>query len=482
MSDALLHRLLAAWRATRDPALEPIIERAGKSDARPPIAAKSKAELETRWLAIAAACDPADLARLLDTPWSPAWRTALPRAEALARFEPDPRISIAVARLARTYVADASRPLHDVFGDLLARAPTAQIAPDLDAFAAAARMIRNHYADVRRMLEAPTSHAPAALLAEANAQLGTPADLDALWAAHLADPADAVHRRVLADALEVAGDPRGQFIQLQLAADPASLRKADALLQAHARAWIGPLPGIDVKAATFARGFLVAATTDASGALLERAIDRPEWVTLERLAIRHDTDGLAPLIARMPLLARLAAPARVLASLAACPAETVVWLHGDPAWRPSRDVFPRLAVCGWKWHYRWGATEFRERQAIAAALDVTAVYLGMRVEAFAEALAMRGAVPRETRFSFDGLDELDAGGWCVRMQRDGGAIAITERRRRVGEDLSDILAALAAAGATRIAIDGKVPPGVRGASTRRGLTLVAGEPFDVLVP
>ena len=479
----LLARLLAAWRATRDPVLEPLVERAGAGGER--IAGKTKRELEARWLAVAAARDTADVARLLAAPWPGAWRTALPRALALAAFEPDPRISIAVARQARAYPADASRPLHEAFGDLIARAPTARIIPELDAFVAVARMNRSCYDDVRRMLDAPTAVADPALIAEAETRLGTTRELDALWAAHVAEPGDLAHRRVLADALEAAGDPRGQFIQLQLAGDPGSLRRAAALCERHGRDWVGPLPGVDPRTAGFARGFLAAAISTAPGPVLARAIDRPEWVTLERLAITHDSHDLAPMFRRMPLLRRLAARASVLASVEQSPAASVLCLGGD-AWRPSRDAFPALAVVAWDSYFAANTEWFRARQAQAAALDVIAAYIDFPIDQLGSALAMRGAAPRETRFAFDGLQDGDASGWIARVQRDGGPIALAwqhgAREVYLGADLAEILDVFATAGAREIAISGTVSPGVRGHMTRRKVALVPGEPFDVLEP
>jgi uncharacterized protein (TIGR02996 family) len=69
---------------------------------------------------------------------------------------------------------------------------------------------------------------------------------DTLLAAIHADPDDDEPRRVYADLLLERGDPRGELIVLQLAraagdATEAQVQRERALLNRHARAWLGPL-------------------------------------------------------------------------------------------------------------------------------------------------------------------------------------------------------------------------------------------------
>ena len=60
----------------------------------------------------------------------------------------------------------------------------------------------------------------------------------------LANPANDDARLVYADLLQAAGDPRGEFIaiELGLAADPGLHRRRDELLAAHADTWWPELP------------------------------------------------------------------------------------------------------------------------------------------------------------------------------------------------------------------------------------------------
>ena len=91
---AVLRRLLAAWRASRDPALEPWIDKAGirVARARGSIAG-SKTEPELRWQELAKAKDAGDVDRLLDATWNISRSAVLARIVALAGFPPDPRIA-----------------------------------------------------------------------------------------------------------------------------------------------------------------------------------------------------------------------------------------------------------------------------------------------------------------------------------------------------------------------------------------------------
>jgi uncharacterized protein (TIGR02996 family) len=85
-----------------------------------------------------------------------------------------------------------------------------------------------------------------------------------------ADPYDASAYSVYADWLQAQGDPRGELIGLQVAAeargDAALARAAAALLERHAEAWLGPLAphtrtydGHDREAFTWRFGFIHAA-------------------------------------------------------------------------------------------------------------------------------------------------------------------------------------------------------------------------------
>lgn len=119
--------------------------------------------------------------------------------------------------------------------------------------------------------------------------------IESLLQAVYADPTRDAPRDVLADALLEAGDPRGEFLALQLAeARGRALsrdekRREKQLLAAHAEDWLGPLSGWTPKGErVFLRGFLAACRVEQRS---RRAGPFPEtaaWATVERLLV-HGT-------------------------------------------------------------------------------------------------------------------------------------------------------------------------------------------------
>ena len=109
-----------------------------------------------------------------------------------------------------------------------------------------------------------------------------------LLAAVYAAPLDDAPRLVYSDFLQDRGDPRGDFIALQLAG-----RDASALVAEHGARWLGDLPATDV---TWERGF------PAAGRPRPGADPRdPRWRTLHTLAGTAILADAAPL----PALRRL---------------------------------------------------------------------------------------------------------------------------------------------------------------------------------
>jgi uncharacterized protein (TIGR02996 family) len=101
--------------------------------------------------------------------------------------------------------------------------------------------------------------------------------LDALFAAVYAAPDDDEPRLVLADRLQEEGDPRGEFITLQIEGkDAARQRKLESL---YGRSWLGRLDGEILPGGRFRRGFLAEATYH------HYPKEREEWATVEVLTI-----------------------------------------------------------------------------------------------------------------------------------------------------------------------------------------------------
>ncbi|MBL9038239.1 MAG: TIGR02996 domain-containing protein [Archangium sp.] len=118
---------------------------------------------------------------------------------------------------------------------------------------------------------------------------------DDVWAR----PDDDGVRLVLADALLERGDPRGEFIALQLMNGGAGTERAVELLAAHGQAWVPE--GVDVTRAAFRRGFV-------SACIWERDVDPADerWRTIEVISCalrpRRLNFERSPLLGALPAL------------------------------------------------------------------------------------------------------------------------------------------------------------------------------------
>lgn len=109
--------------------------------------------------------------------------------------------------------------------------------------------------------------------------------LEALFAAVFAAATEDGPRRVLADALQEQGDPRGEFISLQLQSPRSqrSERRMQKLLDRHRAAFLRRLQSAVMPDETqrWERGFL----TEASVVLHGDLVDVPDWATVRRLEV-----------------------------------------------------------------------------------------------------------------------------------------------------------------------------------------------------
>lgn len=120
-------------------------------------------------------------------------------------------------------------------------------------------------------------------------------DITALFLAVYDAPKDLARRQVLADALMEAGDPRGEFITLQLDGSSRSRKRAQKLLDRHERDWLAPLrlalrvvksnqlnlPRHRLGHTEWRDGFLVSADVWLTGNL----VNEPAWATVESLVV-----------------------------------------------------------------------------------------------------------------------------------------------------------------------------------------------------
>lgn len=238
----------------------------------------------------------------------------------------------------------------------------------------------------------------------------TPADF---FSAVYANPSDDGAKQVLADVLMEAGDPRGEFIALQML--PRRTRKAELklerLLERHRRDFLGPLArAVRPTGQHWEKGFLVECRAELAGLL----VDEPSWATVRRLEVVND-ETMAPKELTGPHLRSLrevlSVPRRgvldVFTSPRSLPFTTVtlegpglVTNWGDDEVRALRDAraLPDLRHLGlslWRFHleeleWLWTAPVFGRLRSLELALPRVAVNLGVLRDRL---LALGGDVP-----------------------------------------------------------------------------------------
>ncbi len=183
------------------------------------------------------------------------------RLKCLQQLEPDPRIGRAVLAL---LVLDP--PVVGTVDVQAALMETLARHADDGTYAAAsesleAALFGNDGVPPLASLRRPT----VALTAQQRAKwqrpkAAPPRAVTELWNAVWAHPADDAPKEVLSDALQEQGDPRGEFIALQLRehrglATDDEVKRAQTLAKEHGKAWLGPLRAVAYRA-EFRRGFL----------------------------------------------------------------------------------------------------------------------------------------------------------------------------------------------------------------------------------
>jgi uncharacterized protein (TIGR02996 family) len=214
-----------------------------------------------------------------------------------------------------------------------------------------------------------------------------------------ARPSDDAAKQVLADALLEAGDPRGEFIALQML--PRRGRKAELklerLLERHRAAFLGPLAASVLPAGqVWEKGFLV----ECRAALDGRLVDEPAWATVRKLEVVND-DAMTPRELSSPHLKSLrevsqvprAGVLEVFAASRSLPFTSVALegpglvTHWDDAQlralREARSL-PDLRHLGlrlWRFHleeleWLWTAPVFGRARSVELALHRVAINLG----------------------------------------------------------------------------------------------------------
>lgn len=316
---AALRTLLTAWRELRHAALAETIEQVSAfvTQGQPPLAGKKLGEKVTAWNERVAAADPADFGVLAHHLFLVnSGKEVGAHLEQLGKWPADPRLSRLMHELAVKvpFTASSAKPFWRSLFTTLPTVGDPRTPRALDAADARFAEVFAGRDDYLQWLPNQTKKIRAALatLAEHPLDDATLAGLEALRAfvADRAKPTrgaeqlgsliDEVYedpiadapREVLADALLDAGDPRGDFLVLQMAeAHGRALtreekRREKDLLEEHADAWLGPLAGWTRKGdRAFRRGFLSRCTIEQKSRNAGEFPDIPAWATVEEVNV-----------------------------------------------------------------------------------------------------------------------------------------------------------------------------------------------------
>jgi uncharacterized protein (TIGR02996 family) len=178
---------------------------------------------------------------------------------------------------------------------------------------------------------------------------------DALLAEIYANPADDGPRLVYADLLTAQGNPRGEFIVLQLERGDGEVSpREQELLKRHGKAWLGDLSpvlswGKGYAKTAFRRGFVSKADIIFSvGKKLRPILAHPAWATVEEIDGLYDDDDALLVHAPLRALCTLDVDHAWLPALAARVEKlTAVVRIEIPSWQPAdaallRSAFPSV--------------------------------------------------------------------------------------------------------------------------------------------
>lgn len=215
------------------------------------------------------------------------------RLKALDGYAEDPAVGDALLELVGTppWTSDSSKPLWNLVFELASKTKDPRLkeaTPTWDVRPLMKRWLSNGWKRaVAGLPERAELSAARREALDAHAGAAKPVSTrntseDELLAAIYANPADDTPRQVYADMLLEKGDPRGEFISLQLA--NADEKKQRALLKAHGKQWLGELAEVLASTYEFRRGFLSKATIKfRNKADFDKWSDRPEWATVEEV-------------------------------------------------------------------------------------------------------------------------------------------------------------------------------------------------------
>jgi uncharacterized protein (TIGR02996 family) len=294
--ESAVEHAVRAWQASRAPELAALVQALDLH--LPAVIADHAMELDrdARWTRLARTLRVGQLGGLFQTVRARTWRNTVERLYELASRGPDPRLADALVRLLDDlhHTTIASRDLRSAVFDLMRQMRDPRhLGLDHRALAA----VDGRWREVHQELE--RAEPPASLTEEQRAAIGAmclaleradPQEdlLQAVWSS----PDEDGPRLVYADWLVERGDPRGQFIHLQMLPSPTSAQKrlAQRLLREHMPGWLGPLVPACAAQARFERGFPAAVTLQwASRREVEQLGGHPAWSTVSEVTFADRT-------------------------------------------------------------------------------------------------------------------------------------------------------------------------------------------------
>jgi uncharacterized protein (TIGR02996 family) len=322
---AALRALLDAWRSTRSPEIAVLVERISEryGSQLPPIDGTSRAETQEMWLGVCGEQRACDLPRLLVSITATQGRStdALARVNALASWPSDPRTAAAALAVIEkpSFYASSTRPFWKAMIALVVDHQDPRAIDGLDALAKRFRVtstyqnlsstnawfknqLKTAANQLRDRAPAP-SELDTATKKVCNAIVSMLETEDALLVEIYAHPDDDQPREVYADLLQQRGDPRGDFIALQLA---GNTKRAAELLAQYARTWLGPLSQLlFIDECVFERGFLARARLydDTRPSDLDPVVGHRLWSTVTHVDLGDMTQTPEKLLAH-PVLKR----------------------------------------------------------------------------------------------------------------------------------------------------------------------------------
>jgi len=330
--EVALDRLLEAWRTKRAPRLAELIDRvsAELAAARPTLVKKPLASQWAQWIEVADRQVAADFDRLAAVPLPRKWTEAEPLVAHLASWPADPRLARYLAAIVTTnavyskYGDNRADQVSGFYHRLMTRLVELRdhralvaLEEERDEHALPYvwwRRNRGEYASRLRAIPVPEPTRQEELILE---QLARRYRSDASRAAQSDDlgltllakvhdrPEDLEARAVYGDWLAERGDPRGEFVALQLSARRNPAREA-LLLKRHGRGWGGPLDGwFDVNRRVFEGGMLAGGgliPPEDRTSLDDRTLEEPAWRLITSLDLPHRMD---PSLLFHPNLARV---------------------------------------------------------------------------------------------------------------------------------------------------------------------------------